>query len=718
MPLLPSQNIATTSIGDPGQGPSLARAGQVWDAVASVGGQMEKFGAELAYKRKQAETSSYVNTSANDFKRFMSEKETELQSQFTGDPTGYSAALKEQADSWHQERLDSAPNSDAKAAWEQHYVDSSTTAGLRASAWENTTKAKYQVGLIDDSVRKDQQHLAQKPDPTKAAEFITNTAKMVNDGKGIWYDGNEARLRLQKYGADTATALFQGLEAEKQYSTGLDIINGKHPNSKILLESMDPKDIANIKERFPKLQQAENEFSKSMFMQTAGDYSLALQEGKKVDPSVISGLQDKSKSLKPEERAVFLDNLNHDVQYNGVLQNIKTLPLEDAKKLLGTTPQYAEGDLFNYKGRTEKAERFKKMAAEIYDKRLNNAPQFYAENDRNIQNLSNMAKDVENPQGLNEYTKNIVAKQSVDKVGNPKVFSPDLSETYAKMIKSPNPEMAEKAYQAMRQGMQVGETNYARHAISDMVRLGHLTPDYAMALSLEDPQSRKSALANLGKSKEIDEQYTNFKKSNDIKESEFGVLDDSRVNAFKSAIQSISKDNNNVSTLNGFDSLLTLEYKTGRIAGKSEKEAKKAAIDKVLNKNFDIAKAGNSQLILGHDDINRKDEIKAFMTDSLEPVTLRDRFKVATDPAYHTAMGLLNKPEQADQRYLEDIKKNGEWVTNSSQSGATLFKRMANGGRALVKDKDGNPISVSYANMKGLPKRMDISTALKSNREF
>jgi hypothetical protein len=688
MPVLPTQSI-NTNAPDMGQGPSLARAGASWDAVTRVGQVLNRFGTELAEKRKKAETSSYVNTAANDFERFISDKESQLQADRPGDPTGYAAAVNEAMNSWYEEKIQTAPNDDAKAIWEQKFASASNTIGMRAEAWENQSRAKYQVGLMDESVIKDGQHLVQKPDPTKAAQFITNTSQMVNDGIGLYYDEMGAKDKMQKFGSSTATSLFEGLEASKNYSVGMNVLNGKDPNSKIILGTMDPKQIAVYKDRFARLASAEADFSKRVFNTNFQDTSFALEKGQKVSKEIVDGLASQMNLLKPEERQIYADDLQTSLIYNQKLQDIKTMPIQDAQALANFNIERGN-DIFNSKSRAEKQAAFSKNAAEIVSKRLNDAPTFYTDNDPMLRMKADAAKDVRNPVALKDWVTTITAKQEADDVSSPKILNKSLSASYGAMLKSGNPDSANAVYMSMK----AGTGDHFGNAVSDMVKNGDIEPAYAMGMFMSDDKSRMAYLGAVNNKKQIEESYkskVSADKSIDSTMKELASEQD--VQDFTKAIMVADSNGDRLWLTNAVDESLQLSYKAAIAQNLSPSEAKEKALD-VIRKSFSVATAGSAgSVIISKDYDNRKSVIEDFMSDSIK----EDRLKVMdlqVPKSYNNE--LIDNPKE---RYIKDLSQSARWVSNSAQNGAILTKRNVDGSFAPVRDSSGKQIEVHFNNM-------------------
>jgi hypothetical protein len=694
MPLLPTQDINTNAV-DLGQGPSIARAGDVWSAVSQVGGKIQNFAAELAYKRKQAETSSYVNTSANDFERFISEKETEYQSQFPGDPTGYAAAMNESMNDWYEQRKESAPNNDAKDLWEQKFANFSQQAGMRADAWENQSRVKYQIGQIDESVRKDQIHLAQKPDTTKAAQFITNTSQMVNDGIGLWYDETEAKKRLNSYSADTVSSLFEGMEANKQYGAGLRLLEGKDPNSQILLNGMDPKQLANYKDRFTKLAQAESEVNKHTLAQKMNDLSTSFMQGisNNKTKAEYTSLMAQAQSLKPEDRAYFMDNLELSRQYGEQLNALKTLPLDEVSKHMNFSIDHGD-EVFNRNSRVKMAEDFQKSAAKIVDQRRNQPTEFWVENDQSIRMLSMAAMSPENTQSMDEFAKRVTAKKIADKTNSPQILTPTMSKGYSTILKGGNPIAAD----GFRNSLKVGYGNNFGNVVNDMVTNGHITSDMAIAMHLEDEEARTSSFENIINKKAIESAYDT--RSDKLKGEETDLFSDSKVIALKQAMIGNSGNAKDLWVTNGIDDLLKLEYKAGRVAGKDIETAKNDAVKKVISNNFDVATYGKSSIPLMGQYRNMRDDVEDFMAESSSTQIL-SQLNLKLPQSYSDWASKSEKtPQDAQSRYINELSQFGKWQLNPSQNGLRLVKANPNGKLTLPLDEGGNPIEVKFEDMK------------------
>lgn len=701
MPFLPQHDLSTQAV-DLGQGPSVQRAGDAWDAVANVGNKIHNFASQLAEKRKQAEVSSYVNTSSNDFERFVSDKETELQSKFTGDPTGYSSAMNEAINDWSAQKADSAPNSDAKNIWEERFSNFSNAVGMKSNAWENASRVKYQVGQMDDSVTKDAQHLANKPDPALAAQFITNTSQMVNDGVGLYYDKTEASDRMKKYGASTAKALMDGIEANKQYGVGLSIFNGKDPNSKIILDHMTPDQIGSYKDRLIRLQKAEAEVSQHTLNLKADDVKTAYMDGMKVPDDAFNALVEQSKTMKPADRAVFVDNLNMSRHYGTLLNQMKTLPVEDMQKFTTYKADHGQ-DIFNLASRQKMADEFQKTATKIVDQRKNQAPDFWVSNDQTVKLSSMQAMDVKNPAAMDAYSKTITAKKLADKSSSTQVLTTDMSKHYSTLIKATNSEAANSVAESLQQGFGRDYGN----VVNDMVKNQHLTEDYAMAMHVQDPDSRKALFENLINKKKIEIAYDG--RADKSKSEENALFSDPKVMGLKQAIIANSGSTKDLWVTNGIDSLLKNEYKANRVNGMNESDSLKSAVKKVIANNFDVATSGKSSIPLMGKYKGMKDDVEGFMDDAVGTHILNKLDLVVPQSYADFGQKAGKSQEEMRSRYLTELSQTGKWILNDAQNGLKLVRPQGNDKISTPMDKNGRPFEVKFDDMKNFMATMEVA---------
>lgn len=692
VPMLNTQSISTNAV-DLQQGPSTARAGMVSEAWAQLGDRLQNVGSALMTKRKQAETSTFLNTRKNELNRLVAEKETELDAKYSGDPTGYANEMNDFMQSYHQQQKELAPNEDAKNLWDNDFNSYSTQVSINAKAKEDRNKAQYQAGLITEDAFKNRQALAQKPDSLLAADFLNNSLKSVNDGIGLYYDETQAKEMKRKLGADYAGTLLEGFESTKRYGEGLRFLNGQVSEGKAVLEYTDPKQIQAYKERFTRLAQQENELSKRVFNTTVNDVSTALMQGMNVPSEVLNNLSSQANLLPAEEKSYVLDNLNSARQYNAILNDLKTMPVDQMRKMAAFTIPRAENDVFNFNDRQKMASMYQKAAADIINKKLTNGASFAIESDSEIRNLSEQAADIMDISSMKTYSVKVSEKQKQDGITNIKVLDGKegkLTKTYGGILTSPNAEAANAAFNNLKEGYgsKVG------NVISELVSNEAIKPDHAMALYLPDESSRKSSLVNIAKKKEIDEAFKKIGKNSEMNE----VFNDDTIMELKKAISLNDPSKNRLWLNNGIDSLVELEYKAARADGASEKEAKKLALNKVVSGNFGVVNSGNSSVIITKDYLPYKSQIQDYMTESLSRQNVK-QFKVSIPQAYKDQMRMLDREEATESQYYDDLKKNGVWLTNTAQNGVRLAKKTANGGFTQILDDKGKPIEISFEDM-------------------
>ncbi len=689
IPNLGTQSINTNAV-DLGQGPSIARSDMVAQAWGQLGQTVANIGEQLMTKRKQADTSSFINTNKNNLSRMLSEKEDELTQKYSGDPTGYSAEINEFINEIGTQALENAPNEDAKNIWEQEFSSLSNQIGMNAQAKENRNKAIYQAGLIDEDVYKNRQMLSKKPNPALAADLFNNSLKSIKDGIGLYYTEVEANEKARKYGADYAGTLLEGFENSKQFGAGLRFLDGRDPAGKGLLEYTDPKQMQAYKERFQRLGEQEVELSKRVLNTQIDAVSTALMQGMKVPEDVFNSVASQANLLKPDERALVMDNLNNAKQYNSVLQELKTMPVSKIRDMAAFNIPQKEGDIFNLNARQNLAGMYQKAASDILEKKLTDGAAFVIGNDSEIENLSLQSLDVSNTAAMKDYSIRVTEKQKLDGIANIKVLDKTMAKTYGAMISSPNPEAADAAFQ----GIKAGFGSQTGNVVSELIANKAITETHAMALYLSDDVARKQSLANIAKKAEIDTAFNKIGKKSELSD----LFNSSEVSEIKKAIKVNDPTNQRLWINNGLDSLLELEYKNLRANGASDNEAKQSALSKVVSGNFAVANSKNSSVVLTKDYIPSKSKIQDYMTETLNPVNLRN-FKLSVPKSYSEQMSILGRQGEGLSQYYQDVSKNGAWLTNSAQNGVRLAKKTANGGYAQVLDDKGKPIEVSFDDM-------------------
>lgn len=691
IPHLQTQNISTNSV-DLAQGPSIARSDIAAEAWGQLGGTVARIGEQLMEKRKKSDTSSFLNSKKNELARLKATKSTEVGAKYTGDPTGYASEINGSLKEWGDSQTDMAPNDDAKQEWENYLSSYITDSTLADKAKEDRDKAQYHAGLIDEDVFKNRQLLAQQPDPTLALDFMNNTAKSINDGIGLYHNETEAKDKLRKYGADYTGTLLEGFENSKRYGQGLRFLSGQDPESAAFLQYADPKQIQAYKDRFQRLGEQESELSKRVFNSQIGDVSSALMQGMNVPDEVINDMYSKTSFLKPDEKAIVVDNLNSAKQYNAILKDLKTKPISEIRNLSAFEIPRSEGDIFNLNSRQQMASMYQKAASDILNKKVNDGAGFIIENDKTVENLSKQAMDLTNPGAMKEYSTQVVEKQKLDGVLNVKVLDKTMSKVYGSVLTAPNPEAANTAFYSLKTGF----GDKFGNVVSELIQNDSITPSHAMAMYLPDDNSRIQSFANIAKKKEIDAAYSKVSTGR----SELSdVFNDSDLQEIKKAVMINDSTNSRLWLNNGIDSLVELEYKNLRANGASEKEAKTAALNKIVKNNLSVANSKNSSVVISKDYIQHKSVIQDYMTESLSQNRLQAMdFKI--DPAYINQANILGKDPV--ESYKKDLSKNGIWLTNNAQNGVVLAKKTPNG-YAKVLSADGKQIERSFDDMVKAP---------------
>lgn len=692
IPQLNTQSINTNAV-DLGQGPSVARAGIANEAWAQLGNQLMGLGDTLMAKRKQADTSTFINTRKNELNRLVSEKETELDVKYSGDPTGYASEMNDFVNSYYQEQKELAPNDDAKLLWENDFNSYSTQIGINAQAKENKNKAQYQSGLINEDVFKNTQLIAKKPNSALTTELMTNTFKAINDGTGLYHDETTAKQEKIKYGTKYAKTLLDSFEASKQYGAGLRFLNGQDQNGKAVLEYTDPQDIVNYRDRFSRLAEQEGEVSKRLFNSEISNVTTGLLEGMDLEED-FNNLVNKSSFLPPDERAVVLDNLSSAKQYNQAMKDLKTLPLDKVQERLSFEIPRGENDVFNLEARKQMAAIYQKAARDLVQAKNTDGASFMVKNDQDVRTAASMAMDVSNPKAMANYKELVKQKQITNNIKNVKILDKTMSKQYAELLTSPNTKASNQVIQSLKEGY----GNDFGQVVSEMVANGHIK-DNTLAISffMPDTDVRGQYLDNIKNKAEIEDSYKRAPK--ELKTGLKEMFEDNEVLNLQKAIMSGSKSGNDIWIKNSLEAGLELNYKALTAKGMSPKEAKAASIQ-ALAGNFTTANAGRSSVIVPKEFQNYKSNIEDFMDASLAENKLH-QMDISVPSEYINDPKLIGKDyNEIKQRYISELSKQGVWSSNGNQNGAKLTKLNKYGELVEVTDSKGKPIERSFTEMR------------------
>jgi len=537
--------------------------------------------------------------------------------------------------------------------------------------------------------RSARQTILKKPDTMMAAGLFKSQLDMIDAQTGVSYDRAQAEKLKMDIGTQYADSLLDGMLANKQFGAGNKFLNGEDRAGGEFLKYVDADKLGHFKARFKAGQDEQNLISKSIINKQLGDYKEALMSGAKVDSSVGASIRSSLASLPEAERSYINDDIATAERINQNLQTLKALPLSQAEALVAAkvVPQ-DDGTSFNLQSRNEAQSTYIKQAQAVIKQRRENPVQFYLENDKDIQSAALQAADIKNPQGMSNYVEMVRAKQQADGIPMKKILTEQAATNYKTMLTAKNAKLAVDAESSLRQG-------YGKHfdtMMADLAKDEKFQP-YAVALSVNNPETKVEMLNKIHNEKQINEVFkqTGYKES-DVKK----AFEDSTYQQFLGASASADPTSGNAWVRNGIGKLIDLSVKESIASGTEPKEARKMAIKKIITDNYDVVQARNSSVIIPKK-FRAADSVDNFIISSNQTSTYK-ALNVLTPKNYGDTL-----PDAAttdlDQRYLQDLAKNGTWVSNETQDGMYLTKKRNDGTLEKVMNNEGKMIEVKFNQM-------------------
>jgi hypothetical protein len=691
IPLMNTQASAP-SVPDLAQGPSIAKAGQAWDAVARVGAIASDIGNDLLAKRKEAEIKSYTVSSKADIDRRVTEYQSQLDAEFQGkDPTGYSSKMNEFLNDIGTEILDNAPSEDARTHFSTVFSEISNNIGMNAANQENKNRAYYQSNLIEQSSQKDRQVLISNPNSEKAATFYANTLEGIQGGVGLFWDKSQADQMVKNQAASYGQSYLEGALQNKRYNEVIRFADGKDPNGKVLLDQMDPTLLQKYKGEALRKMESEVEFSKVVLGKQLTDLKLGAFTGKTVRPEDVADVRQKLSLLKPEERAYAEDDLKMALDLGAKLNEAKSMKIQDIAKLRGTSVEVPDST-FNLSGRMQAQKMFEESLTNIINTKINKYPDFAVTEDHDFKLASKQALDISNPQAMANWATMVDSKQKQEGAPASKILTEEMSKTYSALLKAKNPEAISQVRNSLAEGF--GQEYFGK-VVSEMVANKHIDRNLALAMYMPDESSRKDMIATLSADqKVINSEYERVQDSSKASTLK-SMWEDPE---FKTLNQTIKNAPGAKWLGDALGESMEIAYKTAVSNGSTPKAAKEKAME--IAKSWGTASAGRSQVIIPREFHDSKSVIQDYMDQSVNDTDMMKHMDIKIPDIYLKDAKFMGDTEASKEKFFKDVKASGQWLSNASQSGAILAYKNKNDQLVPVRDSKGNIVERSFAEMK------------------
>lgn len=656
--------------------PSMAGAGMVGEALQQVGGQINRFGAELLAKRVDSDNRLDASKAFTEYRTKSEAIKQKNLMEAPEDYKGYAEKTKTELTSLHEELNNSLSNG-AQSYFQERTATEHANDLLAADSDEATRRAKFHTKRLEDSLMDSANYFSINPDIPKAIESRRAYLLDIQRGKeGGNLMPSDFFLLKESTNKEFTRSIVNGFinssnENPEMLNVAQRFINGEEPGSKELIEGMTP----NEKAKYQKLIDGKSKYNIDLLLSDTKDKikgfgAIAsdgqanykhIEEAKSVEANlnnIIATSQDKKTIDEATEQKAQLHSFN-------VMNN----SISNAKYMSANEISNFDVDKVVPSGSLEE-EQFNQRVRENVKTALS-------------QRLSKMASDgnqyVKDELRINDPIKNYEMQV---KLGIPaRAVSKTDSRMYGNMFLAASDSTA-KQQVLEKMNRELGPL--ANSAIQDMVNDKTLPDTYFHINNVDNPETQKSLLAvrdlqkkgafsetaRLGKPDTLSdfrtETYSQFKPY----ESAFDNMDGG-IDLVKS--QNIRED----------ISLLAVQYSDER--GLNKVEAVKQATEDVIGKNYVHVQATTGNVIIPKkaiEDSNAQANTKIVMDN---PRMLFDGQDI----------------NQFKNAKFEDEKQFNLALTKSvfvsdGANGMYLTIPMPSGEFKALKYKDGSPVYVPF----------------------
>jgi len=541
-------------------------------------------------------------------------------------------------------------------------------------------------------------HIVTKFNPNDLNQTIERKAQLINEFKNAdLFDSKRSEAGIEDVNNKFFQSMVQNAEVTPNNADGiLRILKSEDKKSMALKQGVDPKNLANAIIKLQRIKDTNKTISRSQFNRRASDFKTAISNGDIPKPeqyAELMGMIDKEAPDAAESMDMIIglktvgDKFEKYMDASG--EEKKNLIREDLD-LIAT-----EDKTFNATTRGG-LEAFYKEGIQKLNKDMNTRGADYVVKDRrDLAVLSGLALDIDAP--VDEYTENVksfvsssLAIQKEKGIINPRVTTDEQVKTFSNLLKNSKGEQASFLIEKL-------STAYGERSgefLKEMITHGKMEDKYVPAMLMSDSGSRQQYMDNLRNEKDINALVKGMPDAPDYSI----VKNNEKLTAFVSAIATSDPAGKNSFLSAGLMKAVTLEYGRRVSSGEDANTAGQAAVDSVINKNYDIAEENNALIIpkdLGVD----KDKVEDFVSKTMSGnFDYLDSLEIDIPP--HMKAELEKNPTRgktASDIYKNHISESGVWVWDGSD-GATLFENTG-GAYAEVKNKMGQRISVKYKDM-------------------
>lgn len=691
----------------PGADVPVRSFGSTGEMLSKIGTTLANFGTELYEKRKRAEDSAYAFDTRMKNLADLQQKELELKQKYSQDPNGYTKEFREYAATLYDQGIQNAPSDDSRSMYGRDIGPYLMRAVTDADGYENTQKAfKWQKTLTDD-FDLFSRNFVDNPNYLDAPIIIKDFETQIDTQTGILFTNEQAeklKLGMREKGSN---AVMSGLELQERYDEGIKLLESNHPSTMGL--NADQK--ANWIESFRRgIKQRQVEGAQEVQRQVR-DLSVRLLSPQGVSSQEVDGILASVKS-NPAFDVNEQKRIEHELtvakiagsamrkSFKAPGMDVEKARISAEKQIDGYTRKVGLGDTeaMQYKRQMDN------MIQQVLTQRERDPVAYIQEYVPEKAKLIALTQH-EDPNVAQKAAVDLLNYQTYLGVRNKQVFSDAQAYTHAQMIKQQSNAQG-KAEMINNLQYKYGE---AFPVIRDqLVKTKVLDDDIFAAAFVSDPVSKRLIVANAESSGALDafrkEQPSYVKESLDTEVS-------NQMRTFRQSLIDSSIDNKGLSNAQLFESAVKKQALVNISKGQDIEQAVKAAKQEILDRNFIMAKGKNNQLavprVLSNNAQADQEAIEKFVYGYSFGANINKRFGVKVPESVRKQYSDKSEDE-VKERWLEEVSRRGQWISNGSQTGAQLVIQNDQGGYSAVYDSEGKPIQMDYSDMQSIKEQSKI----------
>lgn len=705
---------------------SVESAGMVERATAQTLQQGANVALQFGQILKQEEQKAFAVKAQSSYLKEADDLYNEMSTMdiYKSSPEGFHDAYRTRLEKLKQRKLSEA-NNDYTRKYANEVLTGMDSNFLRqAGSFERNQRLTNVYNAYNEDVNNTASLYVDKFDPTSTNKFVNDKARLrAQFQTGNLFSSEQAKEGVKNIDGRMFDAMIDNaLNNPNTVDQTLGILEGKHKHSSLILDGVDSRKVGDAISKLQRIKSSNVTISKSRINDKLQDIKAAIGSGNFLDDNNFAdamALIDPSFDNAPE----LTDSLMSLKVMNDKFKNYIDADGKQKEILKNDIMTFVEtkDPSFNAKDREEYKEFFRTNMIKLNQDFNKNGVDYVTKDRRDLKLIEASTMDLTAPtEELKRYVKDFNAA-SLSLQGEKGVITPRLtSNTQAKYF-------AEQIMTGMDNGKQVDDMiNKLSEAYGDssgllakeLIAHGGLKEEYMPALLMGSDATKTQYLQNLKNKDELAalKATSTYKDELDYE----GFKANEVLNEFISAIDSTNKGGKNLSISSSIAKGAMQEYERQVLSGTSHKDAMNNSVKMFISDNFDTITDGHAVVIPKKLNVD-KERVSDFMQNSLSTSWLKndadknsvlESLEIDLPPAQKDILNKEpNRAKSLETLYKQHIRENGVWIWDGGDGAALYEKIVGTDNYAVVSNKMGKQIRLSYKEMENYNPRQSVLTA-------